>query len=181
MSATRDRRNLQGMLSMLGGKPPPPELEQPLRPAALAGSGDSLFPVDVEISAASLTVGGAYYLGGSGWAALGTSIDVRAQWGVVVRSDGSSSRVRLAGIIERSGTAGNILYAVAGALTATYPGDETDETTSAPWVWEVGWQVDADHALILPACPYRPRLVRFCVDGGETALTVTVREYPADP
>lgn len=185
MSAARDKLNRQGLpglLGMLGGKLPSREQDQPLQAAAVAGAQSDAFPVDLIVAVGSLNVGDPYYHTGSTWASLDSSIATRALAGVCVSSGDDASTIRLLGLVPRSGTTGDVLWVdAAGALTTTYPGDETDETTGAPWVWEIGWQVDATHALIVPTCPYRPRLVRFCVDGGETALTVTVREYPADP
>lgn len=194
MSATRDKSNVRGLTAMLGGRPP---LETPQALAVAAtgaggGAGGSApagpWSDEIVVAGVTLTVGRPYYLGGSGWTALTSAIDARHTIGVctaAVAAEGetpASSTILVGGELAHSGTAGAQLYASSGGLlTETYPGDVTDETTGAPWVWAIGWQFSASQAIIQQTDPYRPRLVKLCAEDGETQIEVTVREYPADP
>lgn len=189
MSAGRDRENAAGLLKLLGLVPPAPEIEQPLDVAAAGAGGGSAgglsaWSRSITIEAA-LTPGLVYYYA-AGWSALSPSVGTRAVIGVCtayVDGDPDTSTLLLAGEYARSGTAGALLYAgAAGAITETFPGNEDDETTGAPWVWPIGWQYDATLAIILPPTePYRPRIIRYCLADGTTQLDLTMREIPPDP
>lgn len=184
MSAARDRLNARA-LAALGSTPS--EVPGRMLSAALAAppaGGLATWAKPLALSGSALTVGRAYYHNGSGWTALSTSVGARHPIAICTAavSDPAASTLLLAGEWARSGTAGTILYADAsGDVTATYPGDEDDETTGAPWVWQLGWQITADLAIILPQDPYRPRKLTYCLADGETQLEIVTREYPADP
>lgn len=187
MSRTRDGLNVARLTSLLGGRPPPREFAQPLAVAAAGAGGGAGGPLawsrSIEVSGVALTPGAPYYFD-SGWTALTASIGVRRVIGICVAAvaDPAASTILLAGEFSRSGTAGASLYAsAAGALTETFPGDETDETTAAAWVWPLGWQITTTLAILLPCDPYRPRLLTYCLADGTTQLALTVREYPGDP
>lgn len=131
-----------------------------------------------------MTPGVVYYYA-AGWLALSPSVGVRAAIAVCIAyvdADPDTSTLLFGGEFARAGTAGAPLYAgAAGAITETFPGDETDETTVAPWVWPIGWQVTSALAIILPCDPYRPRIIKYCLADGVTQLELVMREYPPDP
>jgi hypothetical protein len=197
MSAARDRLNADGLRSLrgqLGRTDVPRERPQPLMAAALGAgggvAGPSLFR-KTDIVAALLVVGTVYRRGGGGWTVLdGPSDGTPGTTGLCIAATAAdppdipdpSSTVLVCGEVSRSGTAGVPLYCGAsGAITETNPADIEDETEDAPWVWQIGWQIDGGTAIILPCDPYRPRLVNLCLGDGTTSLAATLREYPAVP
>ncbi len=187
MSNPRSRANVAALLKLLGRAPPPPETAQPMAVAAAGAGGGSAaasaWSRSITVNA-TLTVGRLYYYS-AGWAALTPSIGTRQVFGVCtayVDADPDVSTLVMAGEFARSGTLGALLYADAdGVITETFTGDSTDETTGAPWVWPIGVQIATDTALIFPCDPYRPRLLKYCLDDGATQLEITTYEYPPDP
>jgi hypothetical protein len=190
MSRTRDLLNVSAMTRMLGGRPPI-EVPQPIMVAAAGagggGGGGGLAAWSGEtVVAATLTVGKVYYLSSGTWTELTPSIDHRATIAVCTACDTTpdpdQATMLYGGAFARTGSAGFPLFAgAAGLITETFPGDETDETTTAPWVWPIGWQVTSSLAVLIPCDPYRPRRLTYCLTDGETQLQLTMREYPADP
>lgn len=187
MSRTRDRLNVDALRGLLGQRPPPRERPQPLlvaAPGAGGGAGLAAWAKTLTLAGTALAVGSAYYHNGTGWAALTPSIGTRRPIAVCIAAvaDPAASTLLLAGEWARAGTAGTLLYVGAGGVIGTtFTGNELDETTTAPWVWQLGWQIAADMALILPTDPYRPRRITYCASNGTTQITATVREYPQDP
>lgn len=188
MSRTRDGMNLYALRRMLGGRPPREAADQPLLAAAVGagggpGGGLSSWSSTLTIEAA-LTPGVVYYYN-AGWSVLSPTVGVRAAVAVCIAyvdADPDTSTLLLGGELARSGTAGAPLFVGSGgSITETFPGDETNETTDAPWVWPIGWQITSDLAIILPCDPYRPRIVTVCATDGATQLAFTMREYPPDP
>jgi hypothetical protein len=192
MSATRDKFNVRGLAAMLGGRPPQ-ETPQALAVAAAGAGGGSASGLaawtdEIIVEGVALTVGAPYYLTGSGWSSLTSAIDERHAVGVCVASVAAegetpaSSTIVVGGEFARTGTAGAAVYADdSGALSETFPGDETDETTDAPWVWAIAWQISGTRAILQQCDPYRPRRVKLCATDGSTQIEVTIREYPPDP
>jgi hypothetical protein len=194
MSRTRDGLNTAAM-RLLGGRPPR-EVPQPLAVAAVANSprpsasdagGLAAWSGEIVV-AATLTADKVYWFNATtpGWAELTPDVDHRAAIAVCTAvdtvADPDQSTLLLGGVFARSGTAGAPLYAgTAGAITETFPGDATDETTTAPWVWPIGWQITSTLAVFIPCDPYRPRTVAICLTDGETQLDLILRESPADP
>jgi len=188
MSRTRDGLNTAA-LRLLGGRPPI-EVPQPLAVAAAGcgggGEAGATSPWShSEVVEATLTAGNVYYLNGSTWTALSPTVATRAVTAVCtayVNDDPDLSTLLFGGVFARTGTAGVPLFAGAsGAITETLPGDSDDETTEAPWVWPIGWQITGALAIFLPCDPYRPRLISYCLADGETQLEIITREYPPDP
>lgn len=184
MSSARDRLNAAGLLKLLGRAAPPREAPQPLAVAAAGAGGGGGGDVNVDIVVGSvLTAGKVYFLSGSGWTLLDTSVGLECLVGWCVSVGASSSVLRISGVVDSTaGGEGSVVYvAASGTPSSTFTGDEESESTSAPWVWEIGRQISTTQAVILPASPFRPRQVRLCIGGGATALTVVLREYPPDP
>jgi hypothetical protein len=190
VSNPRSRANAAALLKLLGQQAPPPEAAQPIAVAAAGagGSGEAglaAWSKSITLDGTALTVGSVYYNASGTWTSLTPAHGSRASIAVCVAASAEepvSSTLLLGGELARSGTAGAPLFASdTGTVTETYPGDVTDETTAAPWVWPIGWQSTADVAIILPCDPYRPRLLTLCLADGVTQLAVTLREFPADP
>lgn len=186
MSRARDTLNLAAVARMLGGRPPRELAEQPqLIAAAGAGGGGGISAWAKSLTVeATLSVGTVYRYSG-GWSALSPSVGTRSVIGVCTAFvDGApdQSTLCLGGEFARAGTAGASLYAgTAGAITETFPGDEDSTSTSAPWVWPIGWQLTSSLAVLIPCDPYRPRKLTYCLADGTTQLVITTREFPADP
>jgi hypothetical protein len=190
VSNPRNRANVAALLKLLGRAPPPPENVQPIAVAAAGAGGEGgggLAAWSGEtVAAATLTAGKVYYLSSGTWTELTPSIDHRATIAVCIACDTTpdpdQATMLYGGAFARTGSAGFPLFAGAsGVITETYPGDETDETTTAPWVWPIGWQITSSLAVLIPCDPYRPRRLSYCLVDGETQLEITMREYPADP
>lgn len=181
MSQTRDRLNVASLARMRDGA-------QPIAVAnagAGGGGGGGLAAWVLTESApgVTLSLGAPYVYDAGAWAPLTSAFVGRRTVGVcvAVSSDPVGSTLLIAGELDRSGTAGARLFAdAAGAITEVFPGNQTDETSAAPLVWAVGWQISATRALILPCDPYRPRLVTYCLTDGTTQSTIVVRESPTD-
>jgi hypothetical protein len=187
MSLTRDILNVEALKRMVGDRVSPDVAQAIAVCAQAAGSGPALatrWQSIFEVTGTTLTVGRAYRWSGGSWVAVTSSLGTRAAVAVCIASSGSpaASTMLQAGEMDRSGTAGASIYLNAtGDLTHTYPGDEDNETTTAPWVWPVGWQFSSSLAIILPCDPYRPRRIKYCLIDGATQIEVVMREYPPDP